>query len=161
MIYDVQAVLISMQNQEFSSISELASVLVSQTPWPGYSNPILLTVGLINKTQVFVGTPHRASQFDSWDRIAAKLIFMGPHAVSCDISDVAKKAAPVLRETSQQFMNICTLYSFISFHDLSHSPDMIVGLCTAISPRLPAQAQLTPYSTIVILSGYCHYWIAQ
>ncbi|RYP07035.1 hypothetical protein DL764_002794 [Monosporascus ibericus] len=96
-----RALLISLQDNTYSRIAEMASILV------------------------FLGTPHRASEVESWESIAAKLILQGPHAATCALSEVVKNSAPVLKEISQRFNAVCTLYSIISFHDPCNSTDAL------------------------------------
>ena len=104
-----------------------------------------------------MGTPHRESQFDSWESIVAKLVLKGGRGGNCSLSDVIQRSAPVLRDVSRRFEAISALFTLISFYEAYGLSDTLVGATfTAHDKR-----RLISILYVEIRPRHCHHGITQ
>ncbi|OAL20471.1 hypothetical protein AYO20_11491 [Fonsecaea nubica] len=87
-----QALLIAVNNAKYSLIAEKTSLLV------------------------FIGTPHRATDFESWESIAIKLMLRSSHVGACSFSKVLAQSAETLMEVNKNFQHVARMFSIMSFY---------------------------------------------
>lgn len=104
-------------------------------------NKASISFSLTPSSQVFIETPHRATEFESWESISTKLLLRRKDQGDCPSSTASEQLANTLMKLSKSFQVMARIYPIVNLYECINEEALRstpLVRCSSPVPLLPS-----------------------